>query len=623
MTKTLSQPKNDSAGKGPPAIRWWDVGVCGLLVVMTLAAFAPALSAEFVRWDDPQFVTDNTHVHGITPENLRWIATGTKGGHFHPLTWLSWAIDYEIWGGLKPAGFHLTNVVLHAVNAVLVYFLLRRLVVLGVRKMPSLETGGRDLAIACGLGTLLFAVHPLRAESVAWVTERRDVLSAAFLFGALIMYLRSVRVGQSPIAHRGAYIASIALLLLSCLSKAWGMTFFAIALVLDWYPLGRVSLSPRTWFTGRTVMVALQKVPYVIIGIGTAIMAGVAQHEGAAAKTLAAWGIRERVVQSLYGLWFYARSTVYPNELSPFYQLPIRIDTWEPRYIAAYVFVGLATAVMLLTLRRVPALAAAGVIAMIVLSPVLGVMQSGEQFVADRYSYLPSIGVSALFAAGVWLALAHLRRGESADSKSGPLKTLVFAASGIVVVALAVLTSAQTAIWKNTETLWGHAVVVTPGSQVMVNYAMELERLGKASEADEFLLAATKLNPTDGRAWFTYASRMADKGNLAEAERAYKEATKYLPQAYQAFENLGILYAKNKHPKEALEAFRLAVADVEKGGKRPLSGGPYMTLALALEDAGEIEQAKDALRKALNFDDTRANAGKELARLGGGGLGKD
>ncbi|HVU65085.1 MAG TPA: tetratricopeptide repeat protein, partial [Phycisphaerales bacterium] len=512
------------------------------------------------------------------------------------------------------------NVLRHGVSGVLVYFLLRRLVALGVRSSAGSGGGGGDLAIACGLGALVFAVHPLRAESVAWVTERRDVLSAAFLLGATIAYLRSVRPGRSEIASRGAYLVSIVLLVLSCLSKAWGMTFFAIVLVLDWYPLGRISLAPRTWFTRGTVGVVAQKIPYIVVGVGTAIMAGIAQREGQAAKTLAEWGVQERLVQSLYGLWFYARATFFPDGLSPLYQLPVRIDPWEGRFVVAYVFVGAAVVAMLVLIRRLPALAAAGVVALILLSPVLGILQSGEQFVADRYSYLPAVAVSALVAGGAWPVLGRARRRAEAG-RSDPLRLLIVAGGSIVVLALGVLTYAQTGFWRSTETLWGHAVEVSPGSQVLTNYAMELERQGRGSQADEFFLAATQLNPTDGRAWFTYGSRMRDEGKLKEAERAFKEAARYLPQAYQAYQNLGVMYAKHGHPEAAMEAFRLAVADVEKGGNRPLSGGPYMTLAFALEDAGKMDEAKATLRKALNFADTKADAEKELARLEAGGSG--
>lgn len=584
------------------------------LLALTFLTFSPALAAEFVHWDDPTFVIRNPRIWGgpFNLENFTWMWTGFLGGHYHPLTWLSWRLDYALYGqdDNPAAGFHFTNILLHAGAAVLVYFLVQRLILLAAR---GLATPG--LRFASFLGAALFALHPLRAESVAWITERRDVLSAVFLICAAIAYLRSVRPGEPALAGPRAYLAAIALLVLSCLSKAWGMSFFVLMLVLDVYPLRRFPVAPREWFSPGARAVLVQKIPFLVVGLVTAALAAAAQNQALAAKTLTQWGVLERIVQSIYGLWFYTKATFWPVGLSPFYQLPERLDPWEPRFIVAYIFLAVMIVALIALRNRFPALPAAAAIYAVSLAPVLGILQSGEQLVADRYSYLACLVYSALLAGGTVSVLRWSRAREDKAANRKPFALLSLAVPSIAIVALASLAFAQTSIWKNTETLWSYAAQVTPGSQVLTNLAVELDYLKRPAEADEYARLATQINPTDGRAWFTYGGRMRDKGNLPEAERAFKEAARYMPQSYQAYQNLGVMYAKHGHHEAALEMFRLAVADVETGGRRILSGGPYMTLGLALQNAGKPDQARALFQKALAFPDTKGNAARELERM--------
>ncbi len=611
---TLRPSKSPHTPEPAAGVSFRDLLLPLALLALTLLAFSPAFTAEFVHWDDPTFVIKNPRIWGgpFDLENFVWMWTGFLGGHYHPLTWLSWRLDYALWGQQQnpAAGFHATNILLHAACAVLVYFLLKRLIALAA---AGASTPG--LRFASFLGAAVFALHPLRAESVAWITERRDVLSAVFLFAAAIAYLRSVRPGESALASPRAFLGAILLLILSCLSKAWGMSFFVLMLVLDIYPLRRLPADPRAWLSLASRPVLIQKIPFLIIGLITAALAAAAQNQALAAKTIAQWGILERCVQSIYGLWFYTKATFWPVGLSPFYQLPERLNPWEPRFVTAYIFLAVAVVALIALRKRFPALLAAAAIYAISLAPVLGILQSGEQLVADRYSYLASLVFSALLAGSIVAILRWSRSREDASANRKPVALLSLAVPSIAVVALTALTYAQTGIWRDTETLWSYAATVTPGSQVLTNYAVELDYLKRDKEADEFARLATLANPADGRAWFTYGGRMRDKGNLPEAERAFKEAAKYMPQAYQAYQNLGVMYAKHGHPDAALQMFQLAVADVEKGGRRILSGGPYMTLALALQDAGKPGEARAALQKAINFADTKADAERELAKI--------
>src|SRR5215831_15900219 len=229
------EPGSDHANWRTPAL------VAVLLVGAVLLTFSPALYAGFVRFDDPEVVAANPHIRSFSAENLRWMFSSSLLGHYHPLTWLSLALDYQFWGH-SPRGYHLTNILLHAANAVLVYLLARRLVARTAIDAPRRE-------IVCALAAALFALHPLRVESVAWVTERRDVLSLFWLLGAALAYVAAWQRSSTPASEqtrplwtgsgRGLYWLSVLLLALSLLSKAWGVTFFAVLLVLDWGALGR------------------------------------------------------------------------------------------------------------------------------------------------------------------------------------------------------------------------------------------------------------------------------------------------------------------------------------------------------------------------------------------------
>lgn len=593
------------AEKGPPAHVWLAAAV---LVALVVASFWPALSAGLVAWDDADNVLNNTHIRGFTPENLRWMLTAFHVGHWHPLTWLTFALDYALWG-LQPLGYHLTNILLHAANTVLLFLLTRRLV--------NIATGaaGSRLTLAAAIGAALWGVHPLRVESVAWVTERRDVLSTLFLLLAAMAYVNAVELGSARLRSGRWYGACLLFLVLSCLSKAWGMSFFVLVLVLDFYPLRRLPNSPLAWFSRDALRVLLEKTPLIAVGLATAYLASRAQYEGLAAKSLDEWPVAARVVQSFYGLWFYVEKTFAPADLSPLYQLPAHIDPRAPRYLLAYTFVAAAIVVVVWQWKRRPAIAASAAIYAVLLLPVLGILQSGEQFVADRYSYLAVMPFSMLFAAIVLRLLEHqaARRAAGEESRAG---TLAILASLVLTAAAGALAFAQSTIWYSTEKLWAHAAQVTPSAYVLSYYGGTLEHQNRPDDALALYKAAITANPNDGRAWFSYASLVQRMGDRREAERAYAEAAKHLSQAFQAYQNLGILYMEEGRRPEAIEQFRLAAADVERGGRRKLSGGPFMVLGLALEEDGRTEEAIATFRKALAFPDTHEQAEQAIRRLG-------
>lgn len=585
----------------PVTPRWASVAACVFLALLVLIAYGPVLSADFVRWDDPTLVIDNPRIRGFSAENLAWMFTTPVMGHYQPLTWISYALDWSLWG-LDPRGFHITNVLLHAANTALVFILARRLI------------GGRagrwdDLAgalVAAGA----WGVHPLRVESVAWVTERRDVLSVLFMLLSALAYLRAVEPGSAALRSRGWYWASVGLLALSLLAKAWGMTFFVLLLILDWCPLGRLPGSQP----GGARRVVLQKWPFVVLGITAAIGAALSQHTALATKSLAEWGPIERLVQACHGLLFYVLKTLAPADLSPLYELPRELDPAAPIFLLSYVFVAALGVLTLWGLRRAPGFSAAALAYVVPLAPVLGILQSGEQFVADRYSYVALIGW--MIALG-WVT-ARVWRLPSTPAGRGLLLALPMVLVGALLVRA---THVQARVWKDTETLWRHAADVAertgPVGGLTFSYlASELERQGRVQEAIRAHARALEIDPDLGRSWFALGNLLRQMGEWSRAEAALIEATRTLPQTYMARVNLGNLYLFNlDRPQEALEQYRLAVADVEAGGRRPLSTMPYLALGVALRRTGDIEGARSAFLRALESEETRAAAEQELARL--------
>jgi hypothetical protein len=597
------------AGVAP---RGWVVGVAAVLCVLVCVAFWPAFSAGYVSWDDGQNFIANDKWHGLSGENVWWMLTTFHLGHYMPLTWVSFGLQYELFGE-GPGPGHAVNIAVHAVNAMLFFFVTRW--VLGLVLAGEREGGySRLVTVASAVGAASFAVHPLRVECVAWITERRDVLSASLLLGALLAYGRAVVVGGSGMRSWRWYAGAVVLLFLSCASKAWGMSFFVVLMALDVYPLRRVD-GIRGWFTRAGMWVALEKLPFAVIGFVTAAVASAAQDASIARKTLEEWGVMERVVQSFYGLTFYLKQTVAPSTHSPFYELPVEVRPFEPEYLAAYFVVTSLVVFTLWCWRKAPGVGIGLFIYLVQVSPVLGVLQSGHQMVADRYSYLATMP----FAVGLaWALVWMVRTSEARAGLEGGLRAARM--GGVVmcgaVGALTAASYAQSTIWHSGKRLWEYATSVTPTASVLTNYAAEFEKSKDVDRAMELYRQAFEANPSQGRAWYSYANLAWAKGDLAEAERAFLEGAKVMPQAYMAHQNLASIYLSKGLEEPAIAQLRLAIANIEDPKQRIWDGLPYVQLAEVLDSRGAREEAVALLRKAMAFEKTRELAVTRLKEMG-------
>lgn len=591
--------------------------ILGAVVLIAAAVpFAPALSAGFVDFDDTDIIVTPTGYRGFSPENIRWMFTTTHMGHYQPLTWLSYAFDYSI-RGLDPAGFHGTNILIHACNALLVYLLARRLFAAGFAGSGSMIPP-RSLEVGAAAAALLFAIHPLRVESVAWVTERRDVLSTLFMLLTALAYLRAISPDShamgSPRSVTGLslpwYAVSIALLLCSLLSKAWGLTFFAVAAIIDWYPLRRLPGDPRTWSRPPARGVLLQKAPYAFLGLVFAMIAGRAVASVPfTVISYEQWPLEARLLQACYGVMFYIQKLLNPTNLAALYELEPFKPLGQMKFLAGVAFTAALAAAAFALRRRAPAFTAAALAYVVVLSPVLGFRQAGPQLVADRYSYIANIAWALLLGAALVVVVRRCSR---------PALGALAAVCAVLGSSLAYLTWQQTRVWKDTITLFAHAINAgADGPIIRQNYATQLLKAGRTPEAIEQFQAATALEPRYGEPWFKLANALKDQNRLPEAEQAYIAAAKSMSDSWRPNLMLGIMYfTRMDRTKDAAERFRAAVSNAESTGNPPGSSRAYLMLAGALDELGDEQGCRQMLQKATTFPDVRDEAMQHLREMG-------
>jgi len=555
MARRATQGGFETPSESPPWLRF----VPALVFLLSVCAFAPAFRQGFVRWDDDRNFVLNEHWRGLSDENQRWMLTESHIGHWQPLTWMSLALDWEFASGdvppatqdleeLRPVAerIHAVSVLIHGLSALCVYALIRWLL---ARSALGERAGALRVTLAAAAGALAFGVHPLRVESVAWATERRDVLAGVFLFATCLVWLRAVDAGR---LRGGPLLACLALFVLSLLSKAWGITLPAVLLIWDVWPLRRwKGVRPDGRSFGQLV---LEKVPFGLIALAVAVQAFRAQREGeggiTAVMDLEAHGIADRLAQAAYGAVFYVRKTLWPTELAPLYELEVDFDPTRTRYVVSAVLFVLLTVGAWLARKRVPALLVAWLTFLVLASPVLGLLQSGAQIAADRYTYLSCVPFAALFAGGL-LALQRTRFER-------PVAGVVLLALGAAFVA----TWRQTRVWKDSQTLWEHVVQVEPESYVaQYNLAAEHLVAGRMDAAVEHLQRSIAAHPGEGnvQARTTLGDLWLRQGRRRDVGELYLEGLAEDPQTYYLIQRLEELWGAAGAQRVA-ELWRAAVA---------------------------------------------------------------
>ncbi len=518
-----------------------------VLAEVVLITFSPALRADFVLWDDDTYFLNNPHYRGLGPAQLAWMFT-VMWGHYMPLTWLSHGLDYVLWE-MRPAGYHALNLALHALATVAAYLVARRVLTAAVTPAPR-----GTVRFAAAVAALLFAVHPLRVESVAWITERRDVLCGAFFLFAVLCWLRAVEDDGPP--RRAWYWTSVALAALALLSKAIAVTLPLVLLLLDVYPFRR--LGPGRW-TLRAVW--LEKAPFFVLSAAASVLAVIAQRSVGTLSDLREVGVLDRVGLTVYGLAFYLWKTLVPAGLGALYEAPYDYATLRLWFAAAGVGV-VALAVALVALRgRWPGATAAGAAFVVLLLPVLGVFHFGLHIVADRNTYFAGLA-PALLAAGV--LLHALRRAPS------PRAARAIAAGALAVVAaLAVLAWRQTGVWRDSESLWTHTLRVSPSSVAHAKVGVLLEREGRTEEAIAHFKEAVRLRPDNAWALNNWGIALGNAWRFDEAIARFEAALREKPTYAEAQQNLQITRERMVNPLGYLDAQRARRERLMRGGPAP------------------------------------------------------
>jgi tetratricopeptide (TPR) repeat protein len=592
--------------------RWPVALLAAVIALAVLAAFAPAVRNEFINYDDDVNLVRNTRAQqGVTLAGLRWAFTTAQSKNWHPLTWLSHMIDFSLFGAWA-GGHHAMSVLIHAANAALLFAVLRAM------------TGAvwRNALVAA-----LFGLHPLRVESVAWAAERKDVLTLLFGLLALGAYLRYARRRTAA-----SYAAALVLCAAALMSKAMLVTFPALLLLLDFWPLNRWSRGPSVpFFPGRRLL--LEKAPFLAAAVAVSLATFLIQQSGGAVGYLVQFPLRQRIGNAFCSYVGYLGKTAWPTKLAVIYPYYWEeVPWWQPVFGGA--FVAAVTIAALLALRRRPAWIVGWSWYLGTLLPVIGIVQVGSQSMADRYTYVPQIGVLLLVAWGL---------GSLAEGRP-QARAAILVAAPLVLAALAGATWAQVTRWRTSVTLFTHAAQVTEKNFIAYSHlGSALLDLGRTEEGSEYIARAYRLAPTY-RAVILDASGdyYVEQGLARAAAEQYRKALAIvpfnrlirkkldalgdlagtptsapLPDPHRDSYNRGNLLVGSGRREEAAAAYREAIRSL------PEDYEAWHNLGCVLHELGRADEAVAALEEALCLKPDHPSARRNLEIVRSRGRRKD
>ena len=543
------------------------ISVCAALIAISWAVFGQTLRYGFVNYDDPGYVSENRQIQaGLSVPNITWAFTHVHFQNWHPLTTVSHMLDCQLFG-LKPSEQHFVNVFLHSLSAVLLFFLLEQIT----------AASWRSAFVAA-----VFSIHPLHVESVAWISERKDVLSGFFFMLTLLAYVRYAR--RPSIAR---YIAILILFGCGLLSKPMLVTLPAILLLLDYWPLKRFDRTEDGY--QKSVNLIIEKIPLLILSIGSAIATLIAQREGI--LKMAHLPFASRIANAASAYVIYIWQMFWPVNLALSYPYPVRFPFWETAGVCSLLV--LVTVVAILTRKRRPYLITGWLWYLIMLIPVIGLVQVGSQAHADRYTYLPQIGLYIAVVWGVVDILQPMRHRREILATVAP----------VIVAALGWRAWIQTGYWQDTERLWTRTLAVTGQNNfahfAFGEYLLKVHRLDDAIAQFEFVLTR---HPEDPDANFQMGYALMEKGEITAAISHFELTLKVRPEDPDAETNLGNLLLTAGRPGEAVEHYRIAVLH------EPSRALAHYNLAIGLHRLGQLPEAIAQYKEALALDPTYPDA---------------
>lgn len=593
--------------------------VCLVLSIVTIAVFWQVKGYDFVNLDDKMYILENRHVlSGLTVDGVKWAFTSVYASNWHPLTWISHMLDIDLFG-VNAGRFHLVNVFFHITCTLLLFLILDR------------TTGAlwRSAFVAA-----LFALHPLHVESVAWIAERKDVLSAFFwmlTLGAYVLYVEKQRPGR--------YLAAILFFALGLLAKPMLVTLPFVLLLLDCWPLNRLRAGESTrnvsgesgermtkkeksgkkrkakehdvkpppvagqiedtsieW--SRLLSLVREKIPFFVLSAASSLITVYAQQQGAAVVSMDRIPLFMRMANAVMSCILYIGKAIWPRSLAVFYPYP---DTW-PLWQAGGAFLLLAgiTAMAVYFRKRLPAVSVGWFWYLGTLVPVIGVLQVGMQAMADRYTYIPLVGLSIAVAWGVPELLKKWRHEKAS----------LTAMATLVIAVLSIIAWMQVGHWRNSVSLFSHALAVTKDNHLAHNnLGVALNAAGEKEKAAFHYAEAIRINPRYSSYHYNYANHLAAHGKTEESISHYTEALRLEPDYFNAHNNLALARASRREFKQADFHFREALRI------RPDTAGVHYNLAVVLANQGDRQASERHLREVIRIDPNFAEAHNDIGMI--------
>ena len=558
----------------PPNRRMPLLALFTVVVIPTLIAYWPVSNNDFIDIDDPLYVTSNPHVmQGLRLIDIRWAFTTNHAANWHPLTWLSHMLDCQLWG-VNAQRHHQTNVALHIANACLIFAM--------IRLMGGSVT--RSAIVAA-----IFALHPVHVESVAWAAERKDVLAAFCGLLSICCYLRYARAARG----RVWYALVLLTLAMGLLAKPTVVTLPFVFLLLDYWPLARFFVTEpltrsqrRRGETRRRLRLSVfyEKIPLLALSVGSCVMTFLAQKEGGAVASVQSWPIQQRLANAIVSYLRYLGMMIYPMKLAPFY--PLSGAGWPASLItiAALTLISISI-VALLRRRQNPYFLIGWLWFLGVLVPAIGLVQVGGQSIADRYMYLPSIGL--IFAIVWWIG--DLSTNLAAQRLSAACAIAACLASGV-------LTFRQVGYWKDTKRLMDHTLTVVPDNGFCRFYlGAAAAKNGQADEAIRQFTRAIDVQPNYAPSYLGLGRILMILGRFDEARQWLGRATQYKPDDSWLYWNYGDLSGLRGDWKSAAEAYQRSM---QLNPDEPIV---IQNLALSLIQLGQFQQAEQVLQRLLQL----------------------
>ena len=548
-----------------------------LLALVTIAVFWQVGSCDFISYDDPVYVRNNEHVNtGLSWDNVIWAFTKSYASNWHPLTWVSHMLDCQLFG-MAPAGHHLTNLFLHVVNTLLLFAVLKRM------------TGAvwRSVFVAAA-----FALHPLHIESVAWVAERKDVLSTLFWILTMGAYL-----GYVNRPNKGRYVLVLVVFGLGLMAKPMLVTLPLVLLLLDYWPLGRFQKASHHENTGRTQKgifghLLLEKVPLLVLSAGSCAVTYLAQQKGGAVTAVSAISPATRISNAVFSYAKYIGKMIWPSRLAVFYPHPRdKLSLLGAVLIAILLF---TISVWVINLAKKRGYLTVGWFWYIItLLPVIGIVQVGLQAMADRYTYVPLTGLFIIVAWG----LADI-------STKWPYRKAVLTILSVTVLsAMAIASRLQVRHWRNSVTIFEHALKVTDDNYVAYSsLAWQLYEEGKIDQAIAYHYQVLQIKPYYLPAHKGLGRILLETGRYDEAVKHYAKALQIKPDNPDVYKNMGNALLRQGKATEAIEQYQQVLR------LTPDNAQMYNDIGTALGQQGKLDQAITHFRKALEIEPEFAKA---------------